>query len=269
MPEKPHNGRCVHCLKLTEDITNDHVFPDSWYPDSTPMAVQRWTVPCCRLCNERFGVLESDLLARLALCLDPATDAAKGLSKKAFRSLGIDAGELSPKEREHRENRRLKLVAEFIPRRADERLPGAIPGIAKELDLAGSVVPIPWAALAIIGEKIARGCEYKVNGKRFVEPPYGIRVRVSQPDVVESQFLSQRKVIDFGPGCQVLRIFATEDVKVVQYRIQIWGELCLYVHLDHEDYLQSEFDSKRKPLDGLSPNDYKGMRVPSYLREFK
>lgn len=47
---------------------------------------------------------------------------------------------------------------------------------------------------------------------------------------------------------------------VVQYRIQIWGELCLYVHLDQEHYFQSEFDPKKKPLDGLSPDDYKGMR---------
>lgn len=104
------------------------------------MTVQRWTVPCCRLCNEQFGAMESDLLVRLALCLDPETEAAKGLSEKAFRSLGINAGELAPKEREHRENRRLKLAAEFIPIRAGEHLPGAIPGIAEEHGSARSVV---------------------------------------------------------------------------------------------------------------------------------
>ena len=269
MPEKPHKGRCVHCLRFTDDITNDHVFPDSWYPESTPVTVQRWTVPCCRRCNEQFGVMESDLLVRLALCLDPETEAAKGLSEKAFRSLGINAGEVAPNEREHRENRRLKLAAEFIPIAAGEHLPGAIPGIDEEQGSAKSVVPIPWAALAIIAEKIARGCEYKINGKKLIEPPYGIRVRVSQSDVVEPQLLLNSTAIDFGPGCQVLRIFDTEDKNVVQYRIQIWGELCLYVHLDHENYFQSEFDPKKKPLDGLSPDDYKGMRIPHYLREFK
>lgn len=213
--------------------------------------------------------MESDLLLRLALCLDPETEAAKGLSEKAFRSLGINTGELAPEERQHRENRRLKLVAEFIPMRAGEHLPGAIPGIAEEPAAGRSVLPIPWAALAIIGEKIARGCEYKINGRRFVEPPYGTRVRVSRPDIVEWQFASHSTAIDFGPGCQILRIIDTEDKNIVQYRIQIWGELCLYVHLDHEDYLQSEFDRKKKPLEGLSPDDYKGMRIPPYLREFK
>jgi len=213
--------------------------------------------------------MESDLLLRLALCLDHETEAAKGLSDKAFRSLGIDAGELPSKEREHRENRRSKLVAEFIPISAGEHLPGAIPGIAEETYSARLVVPIPWAALAIMGEKIARGCEYKINGKRFVEAPYGVRVRVSKADLVEPQFLSHRSVLDFGPGCQIFRIFATEDVNIVQYRIEIWGELCLYVHLDYEDHFQSDFDLKKKPLDGLSADEYRGMRISPYLREFK
>jgi hypothetical protein len=29
-------GKCVHCLKDVEERNSDHVFPASWYPDSTP-----------------------------------------------------------------------------------------------------------------------------------------------------------------------------------------------------------------------------------------
>jgi hypothetical protein len=269
MPARSHKGRCVHCLRFSEDITSDHVFPDSWYPESTPATVQRWTVPCCRLCNEQFGTLESDLLVRLALCLDPEAEAAKGISENALRSLGIDAGELALKEREHRENRRLKLKAEFIRVTGGDHLPGVIPGIAQEPAPGEYVVPIPWAGLAIIAEKIARGCEYKINRRKFVEPPYAVRTRVSKPDLVEPQFLLRRKVIDFGPGCQVIRIFANEDENIVQYRILIWQSLCFYVHLDHEDYFRSEFDPQRKPLEGMSADECKGMRIPHYLRELK
>ena len=269
MPGESPKGRCVHCLRFTDDITDDHVFPYSWYPESTPATVQRWTVPCCRPCNKNLGAMESDLLVRMALCLDPKSEAAKGLSQKALRSLGIDAGELAPKEREHRENRRLKLKAEFIPASAGEQMPGAIPGLAEKPGPAEHVVPIPWAGLSIIAEKIARGCEYKIRGEKFVEPPHAVRTRVSKPDIVEPQFLSHRTIIDFGPGCQVIRIFATEDENVVQYRIQIWDTLCFYVHFDHEDYFRSEFDSKRKPLEGISLENRKGMRIPPYLRELK
>jgi hypothetical protein len=160
--------------------------------------------------NKYLGAMETDLLVRVALCLDPKSEAAKGIPEKALRSLGIDVGELAPEEREHREKRRLKLNAEFIPVAAGEQLPGAIPGLAQEPSTAGSAVPIPRAALAIIAEKIARGCEYKIKRKKFVEPPYAVRTRVSKPDIVESQFLSGGAVIDFGPGCQVIRIFDTE-----------------------------------------------------------
>jgi hypothetical protein len=217
--------------------------------------------------------MESDLLVRMALCLDPKSEAAKGVAEKALRSLGIDAGGLAPKEREHRESRRLKLKAEFIPVTAGEQMPGAIPGLAQKPGPAEYAVPIPWAGLSIIAEKIARGCEYKEMGKKFVEPPYAVRTRVSRPDIVEAQFLPNRwvhrTVIDFGPGCQVIRISPTGDEYVVQYRILIWGTLCFHVHLDHEDYFRSEFDPKIDPVEGMSPEDCKGMRIPPYLRQLK
>ena len=217
--------------------------------------------------------MESDLLVRLGLCLDPKPDAAKGVPEKALRSLGIDAGELTPKEREHRENRRRKLKAEFIPVTAGEQLPGAIPGLAQRPGPAEYVVPIPWAGLSIIAEKIARGCEYKEMGKKFVEPPYAVRTCVSEPDIVSPQFLPHRMVhrtvIDFGPGCQVIRISPIEDENIVRYRILVWGALCFHVLLDHEDYFRSEFDPKMKPVEGISPEDCKGMQIPPYLREFK
>jgi hypothetical protein len=269
VPEKSSKGRCVHCLRFTDDITDDHVFPYSWYPESTPTTVQRWTVPCCRLCNKNLGTMETDLLVRLAFCLNPKLEAAKGVFEKALRSLGIGAGELAPKEREHRENRRLKLKAEFIPVTAGEQMPSTIPGLAQTPGTAKDAVPIPWAGLSIIAEKIARGCEYRMNRKKFVEQPYSVRTRISEPRIVEPQFLLRKTVKDFGPGCEVMRIFATEDENLVQYRILIWGTLCFYVHLDHEDYFRSEFDPKTRPVEGTSHEDRKGMRIPPYLREFK
>lgn len=147
-------------------------------------------------------------------------------------------------------------------------MPGAIPGLAQKMESGQYAVPIPWAGLSMIAEKIARGCEYKIRNKKFIEPPYEVRTRVSKPDIVEPQFLSSSTVIDFGPGCQVLRIFATEDENVVQYRILVWGALCFYVHLDHADYFRLEFDPKIKRVEGISIEG-KGMRIPPYLREFK
>lgn len=260
-------GRCVHCLRFADEITDDHVFPRSWYPDSTPSTVQHWTVPCCRPCNKELGKMESDLLARLGLCLDPKSEAAAGVAERALRSLGIDAGDLSEKERTHRENRRLKLKAEFLPAR-ESLSAGAIPGL---VNTSGSeyAIPIPWAGLSIMAEKIARGCEYKLKDKKYVEPPYAVRTCITDPDEMSPLFTSHRRDVDFGPGCQVRRVFANEDPNVVRYRILIWATVCFHVLLDHEDYFKTEFDPRMARTSGIDLEGKKGMRVPTYLREFK
>src|SRR5437016_14334314 len=96
-------GRCVHCLRYTGVVEGDHVFPDAWYPDSTPATVQRWIAPSCPRCNREFGRAEKDLLVRLILCVDPKSEAAAGLAAKAMRSMGLDTEGLPEKERLHRE----------------------------------------------------------------------------------------------------------------------------------------------------------------------
>jgi len=60
---------CIHCVRPTEAPEKDHVFPDSWCPDTTPSTVQRWTAPSCAECNRKFGQMEQDLLVRLVGCI--------------------------------------------------------------------------------------------------------------------------------------------------------------------------------------------------------
>jgi hypothetical protein len=130
-------------------------------------------------------------------------------------------------------------------------------------------IPIPWAALSIIGEKIARGCEYKLKD-RYVEAPYAIRTTISEPDEVNPMFCSHRRLVDFGPGCQVLRVFATEDSYVVRYRILVWGALCMHTLIDMEEYFLREFDPQMQRVQGLRPNEGRGkMTIHPYLRELK
>jgi hypothetical protein len=143
--------------------------------------------------------------------------------------------------------------------------PGAIPGLGPPPD--DSIewsVPIPWAALSIITEKIVRGCEYKIEG-RFVEKPYGIRTFVGSTPELPEPFSSFAKLLDFGPGCQIHRVFAAEDPNVVLYWISIWGSLSLEARVDLEDELK-RLDEKRAPLGGFSPDDAKSMGISSYLR---
>lgn len=136
------NGRCIHCLRVTDSITADHVFPSSWYPDTTPTTVQRWTAPSCPECNSELGKLEKDLLVRLILCVNPKSEAASGLASKALRSLGLDADWLSDRERSYRDRLRAKIRSELMQQTEVAGKPGKIPGLGPP-----EGEPVQWRSL--------------------------------------------------------------------------------------------------------------------------
>jgi hypothetical protein len=73
-PAPRAQGRCIHCLNLTEVLEADQVFPASWY------------APSCPKCNRELGQLERDLLVRLVPCTDPESEATAGLAGRVFRA---------------------------------------------------------------------------------------------------------------------------------------------------------------------------------------
>jgi hypothetical protein len=166
--------RCIHCLKLTDSPEADHVFPSSWYPDNTPPTVQRWTAPACPTCNRAFGELEKDLLLRMVLCTAPDSVATSGLATRVFKSMGLQCGQLSEHEKAVRAKQLQKIRSELIPVADAGNLKGRIAGLGPPPDEEqGPAIPIPYASLSIMAEKIARGCEFKFEKrKRYVEPPY-------------------------------------------------------------------------------------------------
>jgi hypothetical protein len=95
-------------------MTEDHVPPKSWYPDTTPSSVQYWKVPSCTKCNNDLGRKERDLLVRFGLFIDSSQKDASGLAPRALRALGLDTRNLSDKERGHREQARAKIRNELM-----------------------------------------------------------------------------------------------------------------------------------------------------------
>jgi hypothetical protein len=207
------------------------------------------------------------LLIRLGLCIDPHLQATSGITAIALRSLGLDSGELSQEERTRRDKMRARIRAELVPSANAAELPGMMPGLGPTPDErpGQSVIFIPWAAFSIIAEKIARGCEYRYKDKRrLVEHPYGIRTFIEDSDVVPEPFASHGKLLDFGPGCKVKRVFVDEDPNIVRYWISIWGTLHFTVLIDLESYLQSIEKTFRRP-DGTLPPVNVAMQIPEYL----
>jgi hypothetical protein len=166
-----------------------------------------------------------------------------------------------------RDKLRAKIRSELIPYAEVAERSGRIPGLGPTQEESTQwALPVPWAGLSIIADKIARGCEYKYKDrKRFVEPPYGIRTFVCDTDLIPEPFASASKLIDFGPGCKIRRVFFTEDPNVVWYWISIWNTLWLHVRIEHEDELLKTEPHFRK-CEGIIPREDRRMDVPLYLR---
>ncbi len=262
-------ARCIHCLSETDSPELDHVFPKSWYPDTTPKTVQRWTAPSCPKCNRAFGQLEHDLFLRMIFCVDSKSDAAAGLAAKALRTMGLDAEGLSDEEKRRREATLKKIRSELVRTEELEDKPGKIPGLGppEGVESPRSIL-IPYAGLSLMAEKIVRGCEYRINN-RFVEPPYTVCTFIANAEVVFPEaMVTGVKSIDFGPGCQIKRIFAAETPKVVRYWITIWGALRFSVLIDLHEELEKAKHLYKRP-EGIEPPDKPTMRIRPYLREYK
>ncbi len=262
--ERATKGKCVHCLRVGDEVTYDHGFPSSWYPDSTPSTVQRWTAPSCRKCNHELGRLEKDMLVRIVLCIDPRKEAVSGLAARVLRSLGLHVGGLSEDEKAYRDRLGARLRAELLPR-PEVAAETVIPGLGP-YENSPWMVPIPWASLSIITEKIARVCEHKING-RFVESPYGVRTSVdSAGGVLPEPLRSFATVFDFGPGLKVTRLSPIENPLMVRYWISIWDALHLRVYIDVEEHLRG-MDADPSRVEGVIPQeDRQVMRISPYLR---
>src|ERR1700680_4718573 len=118
-------GKCVHCLQEVEERNSDHVFPLSFYPDSTPPNLEKWQIPSCIPCNSDYGKLEQDLSLKVGLCLDPFDPASASIVQKALRSLKPAAAR-DTRDARHRHHKRQKLLSlayrelRRFPRRAEE-----------------------------------------------------------------------------------------------------------------------------------------------------
>jgi hypothetical protein len=245
---KLNRQRCVHCGQQLGDETRDHVFPKSWYPETTPGEIQRWTVPSCADCNNKLGGMERELFNRLALCVDPRKIEAAGLAAKAVRSMGIGTEELSAKEAEHRRVQKLKITSATGPyETGTDTLPGLgpHPGFRDDELLR---IDIPSDLLYVVAEKIVRGCEY-VLANRIVEKPYNVNIYFVHehhvPDLLARAFVGpSADITHLGPGFKVTRVTAHDEPNTVMYKVVVWGTLVIYaVILPEEDSATFERDS--------------------------
>ena len=113
MAKKPKAGKCVHCLKDPVERNWDHVFPESWYPDTTPPNLEKWKIPSCIPCNDSLGVMEDDLFVLLAHALDPYHPGSAGLYDRAKRAIDPEAGK-DERDRQARASRQRRFLQSVL-----------------------------------------------------------------------------------------------------------------------------------------------------------
>jgi len=230
LAKRPPRGKCVHCLKDSVERDWDHVFPESWYPASSPENQYKWQVPSCVPCNRALGKIEDDLLRRIGLCLDPDAPASSSIVLKALRAHTRATG---------KDERDRNIRAALGKRVLDEALEAAAapehavyPGMGerwarpREDQLA---VRISADGFHCLTEKIVRGIFYVVDQK-FIEPPYVVESFPLDPSTTGPV----RELLDRFAGTYarepgiVVRRAVTDDGVSSLFEIEFWGQFKSY-----------------------------------------
>ncbi len=230
-------GRCVHCLKEVEEREPDHVFPKSWYPDSTPPDLEKWQMPSCKLCNRDYGKLEEDFLSKVGLCLDPHDTASASIVQKALRSLKPAAAR-NPRDAQHRLGRGKRILAQALQ---GHQIPdhGVFPGLGDrwpEIPGERTAILIPKKTFERITEKIVRGIFFVEDGI-FIEPPYTIDCYALPEEGITPWTAALGrwgKVYAREPGIVVRRAVAHEDGVSSLFEITFWKQFKTYASVSKQ-----------------------------------
>ena len=238
MAQSPKPGKCVHCLRTPVDRNWDHVFPESWYPETTPTNLAKWKIPSCIRCNRELGAIESEFFVRIALCLDPKSPAFKGLSEKALRAMNPRFA-TSAADKRAREALARRIEAELLE---GEKIPseGIFPALGERWGRpheSGIAIVISAESFRRITEKIVRGMTYLEQGK-FIESLYQIQFFALDDEgakPVKDMLDSVGTVLAREPGIVVRRAVIPEDGVSALYESYFWQQFKTYASVLIDD----------------------------------
>jgi len=224
MARKPSRGKCVYCLSSFDKLQWDHVFPRLWYSTTTPQDLEKWKVPCCNDCNQRYSKLEQDLLIRLGLGVGRKDPGAQGIAEKAVNSMRRQGQTKKLLE----EITRLKaepippqsLLANFGPYGNDQQYP----------------ISIPNGELEAFVRKLIRGINYLID-RSYIENDSDIDLCF--PRDLDARNVTNRlskkvgRTYCLGPSLKVT-CASTKDSAESVYSIEIWGKLKVFAFVERQ-----------------------------------
>jgi hypothetical protein len=176
-------GACPYCAAEDVELTIEHVFPESWYPDGFSQA-DMFKGPACKPCNHSHGKIEGRLFLTLVESLpeDPRADSIVARARRSAEPMEgrsvRDTFHRSAKQASFR--RRLFYVGPNDPLEGSMWLP-APPPIGPQTTPVGvhvygtPVLPLAWEDLEAVAIKLFKGCYFRRVGSPL---PAGTPCRV-------------------------------------------------------------------------------------------
>jgi hypothetical protein len=238
MAKNPNPGKCVHCLSDPVERSWDHVFPKSWYPDATPENLEKWQIPSCVPCNNRYSKIEGDLLGRVGLALDANNPASAGIGDAALRAIKPAAGR-NERDAALRAARDKKIAGEML---RGEKIPqdAVVPGLGERWNRPVAeqmAVNVPADSLRAMTEKIVRGLVYKEDNA-FIEPPYKIDCFVVDDEGAKECVAlldASGKTYKREPGLEIRRAVVAGDERSALYEINFWQQFKTYASVSKQE----------------------------------
>jgi hypothetical protein len=229
-------GICAYCGEHAAALEDEHVFPNSWYPSSTPTGAARIKVPSCPKCNRDAGQLEERLQRSWAACIDLNNPAAIGIWDRVHRSLRAEDAH-NERDAKARAGNRKKLLAAIQPIPIEQE--GRFPGFAAQdpsfmLQSSGSVVvaanaiSIEARHVASITEKFVRGLHFATHGS-----PVPTSVKIDTYVVHERAWSEMLNSLESStpqgvpPGFVFWHRMAKENPMFAVWYFVIWGQIFL------------------------------------------
>ncbi len=261
---KYKNQKCIHCLNYFEELTEDHIPPYSWYPNSTPLNLEKWTVPSCEACNKKLGAIEEELFDRLSVCLDENDPAAFGLA-------------MQPKKQKHA-GRYMKFLNDtltsYAPYLYNEGINNVLKrGTPKEGVRTKYMVRIPGEKLYAINEKIIRGLEFILRG-RLIESNKGMMILTPHANNKEHEewitkwdkdlLIPYEENVHRGPGFTIRYATNPRDDDWIVYNFLLWNHLEVWALVypisrqlkERTNEQRKSMEYLRQAIDSYNKNDY-------------
>jgi hypothetical protein len=218
---------CAYCGVVPGNEV-EHVFPLSWYPDTTPAGLEKLKVPSCGQCNDGWERIEDALAFNLAVTISPSVPEAAGIAERQLKAINV-AKAKNGWDRKRRAARAEKLL------RTMKWLPPIVRGprvwVQSTSGLTFNATPARqidnklWTG---ISEKFVRGLHHAETGAVLPQLDIGA---VAGPLLLPNVAPEERKsCLSLPLDRSVAPAFLygrVHTVEVSAWRFAIWGQISL------------------------------------------